>query len=509
MKCSEVYSFLSQVSDCSVSMTLPEADMELLTSGNIVRLISKEEYSELSNEISKLDGLNAELAEAKRREVEQRAEAVANADRVHSVLFHFQGKEKREAQILRAQEEEEELRNLDGNIASREKLLSDLIRKKSAFDKLTAYDDRYVSLTESGITSMNDLGFRLYRVSDDDFSSYVRQMNLTLTELEGIADRGVSYFQFLQGSTSQTDVSHRWSASIGLAKIQGDKSAIETRFLDAYNRMEGIAHNEENRLTAAEVLASSGADLENALPYIRDIDHEVRHRLGIPKELSASVTSILFFGRRYDGTFPLDLMADFSQITASYESAAIMAIVSGPVDETKRQFLAMKSLFRSWGYDISEDTELSSAYIAVSGLSPEGIKTKLAIITQGLKHYLEYPLVASAILASIPVMEANETLNLLEKAYSVIGSRAFGLEQAELLGLGVRMIHGVRNELVRDLDSTARIAETPLQFTYSASRPFIPIFIPLIVAHSSYYSTFGGIGGVHPGHIHAMGGFYG
>ena len=43
-----------------------------------------------------------------------------------------------------------------------------------------------------------------------------------------------------------------------------------------------------------------------------------------------------------------------------------------------------------------------------------------------LKNYLEYPLVAAAILTSIPTLEANETLDLMEKAYSLLGSFAHG-----------------------------------------------------------------------------------
>jgi hypothetical protein len=38
----------------------------------------------------------------------------------------------------------------------------------------------------------------------------------------------------------------------------------------------------------------------------------------------------------------------------------------------------------------------------------------------------------------------------------------------------------------------------------------LPVFFlwyaPLIMVHSSYYSTFSGIGGVHPAHVHGYGG---
>ncbi len=133
----------------------------------------------------------------------------------------------------------------------------------------------------------------------------------------------------------------------------------------------------------------------------------------------------------------------------------------------------------------------------------------MTIIVDALKNYLEYPLVATAILTSIPTLEANETLDLMEKTYSLLWSYAIGLERSELISLSVRMIHGIKNELVKQLDPTAKIANTPVQFTHAPSNIFFLYRAPLIVAHSSYYSTFSGIGGMHPGHVHGVGGGFG
>ena len=61
---------------------------------------------------------------------------------------------------------------------------------------------------------------------------------------------------------------------------------------------------------------------------------------------------------------------------------------------------SFRALFNAWGYDMSEDTELSSAYLTISDLGPDDVKTKLNILIDALKNHLEYPLVAAAILAS-------------------------------------------------------------------------------------------------------------
>ena len=158
---------------------------------------------------------------------------------------------------------------------------------------------------------------------------------------------------------------------------------------------------------------------------------------------------------------------------------------------------------------MSEDTELASAYMSISDFAPDEVNTKLTIIVDSLRNYLEYPLVASAILASIPTLEANETLDLLQKAYSLVGTYATDLSNSELLSLSVRMIHGIKNELVKELDPTAKLTNTPMQFTYAPSNVFFFYYGPLIVAHSYYYSTFSGIGGFHPAHVHGVGGFMG
>jgi hypothetical protein len=137
------------------------------------------------------------------------------------------------------------------------------------------------------------------------------------------------------------------------------------------------------------------------------------------------------------------------------------------------------------------------------------VYTKMVIIVDALRNYLAYPLVAAAILTSIATLEANEILDLMEKAFSVLTSYAGGMQRSELVSLSVRMIHGIRNELVRQLDPTARINNTPIQFIHVPSPIFFPLRGPLILAHHSYFATYSGIGGYHPAHVHGFGGGFG
>jgi hypothetical protein len=144
--------------------------------------------------------------------------------------------------------------------------------------------------------------------------------------------------------------------------------------------------------------------------------------------------------------------------------------------------------------------------LAISDFTRDEVKDKMLIILSALRVYLEYPLVAAAILTSIPTLEANETLDLMEKASTLLGTFSPNLERSELISLSVRMIHGIKNELVKELDPTAKIAVTPIQFTYVPSIIFLRYRMPLIVAHSYYHSTFSAFGGAHPAHAHGFGG---
>src|SRR5438309_10688675 len=137
-----------------------------------------------------------------------------------------------------------------------------------------------------------------------------------------------------------------------------------------------------------------------------------------------------------------------------------------PIDGLSSKFQQFRSLFTSWGYMTSEDTEISSAFLGIGELNVGEVEEKLKYVIEQLQNYLQYPIVAAAILASIPVFESHEVLDLMEKAVTLLSGYNTGLERSELVTLAVRMIHGVRNELVKEIEPTARITETPVQFTY-------------------------------------------
>ena len=518
MHCNDVRTFFSQIAEKSISMQIQQIDMDFLCNSGYLSVMQKEDYDQASAEVSNLTQTNIDLANAENADRSAKTALDAEEKKTHSIKFLFEGKENKEAEREKVESEKNVVSKIEADIAERDTKINELIQKKSIVDRMVPYDGKYLSLTGLGVITLNDLNVRNYRVSDSEFSSFMEESRETHGELLSIASRASFHVSSLRVEFPETDLSQLWSVSIGLAKLQGDEDQISQRFYQALEILQHFKSTTENKMMAAEIMTSfrtdptqspTNSDLQNLSESLASLDHKIRHDAKVPKQLSAGVAAIIMFRRRFDGTFPTDRFVEFSKMTSSYESAAILSVINVPSDQLAGKFQSFRSLFNSWGYTISEDTELASAYLSISDLGPDDVKTKLTIIIDALKNYLEYPLVAAAILTSIPTLEANETLDLMEKAYSLLGSFAAGLERSELISLSVRMIHGIKNQLVKEIDPTAKIMTTPVQFTYVPSNIFFIYYAPLIIAHSSYYSTFSGIGGYHPAHVHGVGGFMG
>lgn len=493
---------------------IPQTDLDFFATNGYVSVMQKDEYDRNVSQVSNLTQMNEDLQ--KETAVEKSEEDALETDerKTHSITFHFEGKQKKEAELQAVESEKDTLAKEDAEIKDKDSKLLELIKMKSMIDRMIPYGGEYLALTGLGVVTLNDLNVRNYRVSDSDFSDFIKESNEISGELRSIATRGSFYSSALAAKFPQADRSQLWSLSIGLAKLEGDQNQIAQRFLLALGTLQGFKSTIENKMMAAEIMTSLGtstddSDLQSLSKTLTGLDQEIRRKAKVPKQLSAGVAAMIMFGRKFDGTFPTDRFEEFSKLTHSYESAAILSILNVPSDQLTNKFQSFRSLFSSWGYKVSEDTELASAYLAISDLGADDVKTKMTIVLDGLKNYLEYPLVATAILTSIPTLEANETLDLMEKAVSMISPFAPNMERSELVSLAVRMIHGIRNELVKELDPTAKLANTPVQFFHAPSAIFFPYHAPLIVAHSSYFATFSGIGGFHPAHVHGVGGFAG
>jgi hypothetical protein len=499
--CQEVYDFLTGVSHRVVSSRLPDADVAMLQQFALVRRLSAEEYAQISRDAAALSASEEALAAEQAQRSELASRLQDDYRKTHSILFHLEGRDKQEAVLQREAGEQTAMHNASADIATRDQTIDQMIAQQSLLGTMSEYGGGYVGLTSAGAMALRDLGVRLYRVSDLPFAQYWQQSQQVTGELNEIAVKSGQYYGALSPRLGGIDRSYLWSIAVGLAKREGDVATVGPAFLDAYSRIAALSHNDENRLMAAELVSSLPTGVAESLPLLTQLEHEAR-KADVPKESSLGVASILLLGRRADGTFATANLSGYLRITRSYESAALLAIVNRPYDDLSQKFLQLRSMFGSWGFQPSEDVELAASYLAVSDLPVEGINTKLAIISKGMSTYLQYPLVASAILASIPVLEANDTLNLLEQAYGIIGRTAGGLSQAELICLAVRMIHGIRSETVTGVDSTATAVPASTYYAYGP-RFF---FVPIIIAHGAYFSTYSGFGGAHPGHAHFVGG---
>ena len=530
MKCSEARAFLSQVNDAQEPISpLPASDLDYLCGNGFVLRTAKEDYDKSLTELARLSQL---IDQAKEEHVEvERAEGTLQQDerKEHSFTFRFEGKETKEALHLKVETETTELSKEEAELAQTGATVNALIEEKSTIDRMVAYDGGYLSLTGTGTIALNDLNVRNYRVTEDEFADFLSEIRATYDELRTIAERGSVYALDIKRTVPEIEAvldykgkdagelsqdaaeatSMVWGTAIGLAKLRGDTDQIGQRFVQAVNNVWNLDSTTQNKLMAAEIMTALGSqDIDALGSDLKDLEKEVR-RLSVPKELSAGIAAAIMAGRRFDGTYPTDSFDKFRQVTKSYEAAAILAVMNIPFDGLNAKFQAFRSTFASWGYMVSEDTEVASAFLAIGELDAGEVTEKLQYIVLQLRNYLEYPFVAAAILASIPVFEVHETLDLMEKAVTLLSGYISGLERSVLVALAVRMIHGVRNELVRKVDPTATITPTPIQFTYLPYPGLFIWFHPVIIAHSAYHATFSGMGGFHPAHSHGVGGFVG
>jgi hypothetical protein len=504
--CKDVYGFLDGVRQRTPTATLADADLTTLTQLNIVSVLTADQYRALTQEVSSL--ASAQQQVVAEQDIRNRlASAVQQeAKRTHSILFHFEGRAAQQAEQQREAQDEQALRAATDDLTARTQAFDQLLAKRSLLETVSPLGDRYVGLTSFGTLQVRDLGVRLYRYSDTPFADYWQQVQGIRAELVGTAGRGAQYVAALTGPLGPVDRSYLWSIALGLAKQGADIPAGVSTFVNAYSALGPLAHNTENRLLAAEVLTALPRPVSDVVGTLTQVEHAVR-QAGVPNASSLGVASLILLGQRADGTLAIENLRAFLRITRSFESAALLAILNRSFDELSAKFGTLRQMFFGWGYGESEDVELASAYLTLSELPIEGISTKLAIIARGMNAYLQYPLVAASILAAVPVLEANETLNVLEEAYEIVGARAMPMPTPELICLAVRMVHGIRNELVGSLDATAAAAPAAAGgYAYATGPPFF-YFVPVAVAHAFYYSTFSGIGGVHPGHAHFAGGF--
>src|SRR6266705_2409341 len=526
MKCSEVRTFLSQVYDRVEPITpVPSADFEYWSINGYVQKTTKEDYEKGASDVARLSQIYTQIATEKSREQQTQEALQQDVRKEYSFLFHLEGTAAKDQLGERIQQETAAVSSEASELNQLEAVVNDLIQKKSVIDRMVAYDGGYLSLTGLGALVFNDLSVRSYRVADQEFPDFIAEIKATYAELRSIADKATSYAQWVKPQVPEIEdlddsengdngngdqgLSLLLSTGIGLAKLQGDTATIGERFTDALSALRTFDSTLPNKLVAAEIMAAlSSQDVQILGATLRNLDEQLRHQ-GVPKEQSAGVAATIMAGRTFDGTYPIGRFSQFKHLTKSSEAASILAIMNVPIDGLSSKFQQFRSLFTSWGYTTSEDTEISSAFLGIGELNPDEVEEKLKYVIEQLQNYLQYPIVAAAILASIPVFEAHEVLDLMEKAVTLLNGYATGLERSELVALAVRMVHGVRNEIVKEIDPTAKITETPVQFTYGPHPGLFVRYYPVIIAHSSYHATFSGMGGFHPAHSHGVGGFAG
>jgi len=193
MKCNDASTFLSQISEKSVSMQIPQSDLDFLSTNGYISRMSKGDHDQAAAEVSNLEQLNLQLQTEKSAESATEEALTQDMKKTHSIFFNLHGKEYKDAELQNAETEKDTLSKEESDISVKESQLTDFIQKKSSFDQLVPYGSDYLSLTGPGVNMLNALNARSSRVSDMNFSEFVQEMNATDSELRGIAQRAANF----------------------------------------------------------------------------------------------------------------------------------------------------------------------------------------------------------------------------------------------------------------------------------------------------------------------------
>jgi hypothetical protein len=323
---------------------------------------------------------------------------------------------------------------------------------------------------------LHDLNIRNYRVADTEFSDFIGECEATTDALQAIAQRARFYADNIRPSLApawqdeyedeyegeQEEELRRirergldsqvWAVSIGLAKLEtnneselNDTKEKYLRTLSIFQVNAGITSNLDTKAIAAEIITlSTMTPSDEQIQSLSDLSQQLEKKK-VSQELSLKVAATILCG---GGS--LEKYLEFAKTTKSYQAAAMLSTINIPPDQLRDKFKSFKSIFDSWGYSASEDTDLAAAYLSITPLTADDVshdqlnsgRTKMITIVDVVKNDLEYPLLPAAILTSIAALNADEVLDLTEKGAAILHSLAPDLERSELVSLAVRMVYG-------------------------------------------------------------------
>ncbi len=256
MKCNDVRSFLSQISDKSVSIQVQQSDIDFLSTSGYLTVMPKDDYNKAAAQVANMTQMNMDL---QNEAVEARtadATLAAEQRKTHSILFHFEGRDRREADLAALESQRNIVSKEEADVVAKDSAIKQLIQTKSAIDRMVPYDGEYLSLTGLGVVTLNDLNVRNYRVADNEFSQFIEETRETSSELRSIAERGQFEASGLRTAFPEADFSQLWSVSIGLAKLQGDPNQINQSFRLALGILQHFKSTLDNKMMAAEIMTS-------------------------------------------------------------------------------------------------------------------------------------------------------------------------------------------------------------------------------------------------------------
>ena len=129
--CQSVYQFLSQIGARNITTPLADPDLALLKQYGIVQLVSPDMYHNLESNVAALDTAQQALNQETAERVGLAINVQDENQRTHSVLFHFESKDKQAAAVQKEQQDEARLHSLDDDLAKKQQDFAQLVAQRS------------------------------------------------------------------------------------------------------------------------------------------------------------------------------------------------------------------------------------------------------------------------------------------------------------------------------------------------------------------------------------------
>src|SRR5438128_10986988 len=131
MKCNDARTFMSQIAGKSVTIQVQQSDVNFLSTNGYLSVMQKEDYDQAAGEVANLTQMNDALQNEMVEERIGRAALAKDERKTHSILFHLEGRDEKEAEVARVESERGAVAREDADMEEEDSRIKEQTQKKT------------------------------------------------------------------------------------------------------------------------------------------------------------------------------------------------------------------------------------------------------------------------------------------------------------------------------------------------------------------------------------------